>query len=164
VCRVWLPAAQIYWLVGLTLAYVVIAAGYLRVARTRGLGTRVRPYAVAGVALIVLFTAIALVWSRVAPPPFAGEPSAAVRVLYRLIDWTGAIGTALLVLAWVERHVALLLFTLAYLAVVLLPINFGWGVGWGEDWAAAPMLVITGGLLLLGSGGFALSQRRRRPR
>ncbi|MEU4380022.1 hypothetical protein [Micromonospora echinofusca] len=31
-------------------------------------------------------------------------------------------------------------------------------------WQAAPMLVITGGLLLLGSAGFALAPRLRRPR
>ncbi len=74
------------------------------------------------------------------------------------------LGWALLVLAWLERHVALLVFALGYLTVVLVPITFGWGAHWGSDGEFAPMLVISGGLLLLGSAGFALAQRLRQPR
>ena len=44
------------------------------------------------------------------------------------------------------------------------PINFGWGAHWGSQWRFAPPLAISGGLLLLGSAGFALAQRLRRPR
>jgi hypothetical protein len=164
VCKVWLPAAGFYWLAALVLAYVVIAAGYLRVARARGVHARVLPYVVTGVALVVLFAAIAAVWVRLDSPGYPDEPSAFVLVLFRLLGPTGAIGVALLVLAWLERHVALLLFALGYLTVVLVPINFGWGVGWGPRWGFAPMLVISGGVLLLGSAGFALAQRLRRPR
>jgi hypothetical protein len=50
------------------------------------------------------------------------------------------------------------------LVVVLVPVNFGWGVHWGSRWQSAPMLVITGVVLLLGGAGFALAQRLRRPR
>jgi hypothetical protein len=164
VCKGWDPAVQIYWLAALALAYAVIAAGYVRVARARGLGTRVLPYAITGVALVVLFTAGVMVLYRLDAPGYPHEPSAFIQVLFRLIDFTGTTGLALLVLAWLERHVALLLFALGYLAVVLVPINFGWGVGWGPHWHFAPQLVINGGLLLLGSAGFALAQRLRRPR
>ena len=54
--------------------------------------------------------------------------------------------------------------TLTYLVVVLVPINFGWGVHWGQRWGGAPPLVISGGVLLLGCASFALAQRLRRPR
>ena len=164
VCKVvWEPAVPFYWPAALVLAYVVIAGGYLRVARARGVDARVLPYVLTGVALVVLFAAVPPAWilpDRQAILP----PSVFVQVLFRLLDPIGAIGLALLVLAWLERHVALLLFTLVYLAVVLMPINFGWGVHWGGRLELVPMLVISGGLLLLGSAGFALAQRLRRPR
>jgi hypothetical protein len=48
--------------------------------------------------------------------------------------------------------------------VVLVPIQFGWGEHWGGRTHFVPMLVIDGTLLLLGSAGFALAQRLRRPR
>jgi hypothetical protein len=164
-CKVWFMGAQIYWLIALTLAYAVIAGGYLRVARARGVDARVLPYAITGFGLVPLFTAIFAVWSSLDPPAYLdGPPSYYVLVLFRLGDWTGSIGLALLVLAWLERHVALLLFTLGYLVVILVPINFGWGVGWGDRWGTVPPLVISGGVLLLGSAGFALAQRFRRPR
>ena len=163
-CRAWFPAVQIYWLSALAVAYMVIAGGYLRVARARGLGARVLPYAITGVALVVLFTAAMTVLDRLDALGYPEEPGAFAGVVLRLIDFTGTIGLALLVLAWLERHVALLLFALAYLTVVLVPITFGWGAHWGSDWQAAPMLVITGGVLLLGGAGFALAQRLRRPR
>ncbi|MEH0842181.1 hypothetical protein V6U81_07285 [Micromonospora sp. CPCC 205711] len=164
VCKVWFQAVTFYWLAALALAYVVIASGYLRVARARGVDARVLPYAVAGVALVGLGFAFAAVWVHLAPLDYPDEPSAFVQVLFRLLDPPGAIGVALLVLAWLERHVALLLFALGYLAVVLVPINFGWGAHWGPHTWFVPQLVINGGVLLLGSAGFALAQRLRRPR
>lgn len=167
VCRIWEPAAEIYWLVALVLAYAVIAGGYLRVARARGLGARVLPYAFTGVVLsVVLFAAVAVgagAWI-VPDPPALRDPSAFVQVLFRLLTPLGGIGLALLALAWLERHVALLLFALGYLTVVLVPVNFGWGNHWGERWGDAPALVISGGVLLLGGVGFGLAQRLRRPR
>ena len=53
----------------LILAYVVIAAGYLRVARARGLGTRVMPYVIVGLALVALFTVLHLVVGNFLPDP-----------------------------------------------------------------------------------------------
>ncbi|MEU6205924.1 hypothetical protein ABZ814_20365 [Micromonospora musae] len=164
VCKAWFQAAQFYWWAALLLAYVVIAGGYLRVARARGLGTRVLPYVLTGVGLVVLSAAATAVWSILDHPYYPDAPPASVQLLFRLLDPSGVIGSALLMLAWLERRVELLVFTLGYLAVVLAPINFGWGVGWGPNWAFAPQLAINGGLLLLGSVGFALAQRLRRPR
>jgi hypothetical protein len=91
-----------------------------------------------------------------------GDLSALGQFLIRLLDPTGVIGLALLVLAWLERHVALLLFGLAYLVVVVAQVDIGWGDHWGDLWAFTPQLVINGGLLILGAAGFALAQRLRR--
>jgi len=164
VCKIWFQTATFYWLAALVLAYVVIAGGYLRVARARGVDARVLPYAVTGVALVALGFAFAAVWVRLDPLAYPEEPSAFAQVLFRLLDPPGAIGLALLVLAYLERHIALLLFALGYLTVVLVPINFGWGAHWGPHTWFVPQLVISGGVLLLGSVGFALAQRLRRPR
>ncbi|WP_432994709.1 hypothetical protein [Dactylosporangium sp. CA-233914] len=167
VCKVWEPAAQSYWLAAMVLAYVVIARGYRRVARARGVDTRALPYVLTGVALsVVLFGAVvagAGAWI-VPDPQELLHPPVFVQILFRLLTPIGGIGLALLVLAFLERHVALLLFALGHLAVVLVPINFGWGVHWGGRWELVPPLVISGGVLLLGSAGFALAQRLRRPR
>ncbi|MEV6814262.1 hypothetical protein [Micromonospora sp. NPDC051296] len=164
VCKVWFQTVTFYWLAALVLAYVVIAGGYLRVARARGVDARVLPYAVTGVALVGLGFAFAAVWVRLNPLAYPEEPSAFAHFLFRLLDPPGAIGLALLLLAWLERHVALLLFAIGYLTVVLVPINFGWGAHWGPSTWFVPQLVINGGALLLGSVGFALAQRLRRPR
>jgi len=163
-CKVWMPGLQAYWVAALAVAYLVIAGGYVRVARERGLGTRVMPYVVTGFALVVIITVGATLLSRTDALGFPDRPGGFALVAWRLIDFTGTIGLALLVLAWLERHVALLLFTLGYLAVVLVPINFGWGAHWGTETWFIPQLLINGGVLLLGSAGFALAQRRRRPR
>lgn len=166
VCKVWEPVSQLYWLVALLLAYVVIAGGYRRVARGRGVDARVRPYVLTGVALaIVLFATLAAgAAGWMVPDSQLVDPSGPVQVLFRLLTPLGGIGLALLVLAWLERHPALLLFAVGYLTVVLVPVNFGWGNHWGGRWQDAPMLIISGGVLLLGGAGFALAQRLRTPR
>jgi hypothetical protein len=161
-CKAWWLSAQIYWWTALLLAYLVIAVGSVRLARSRGLGARVRPFVIAGVALLVVSALFAGAWGLLNYPYFPEEPPAFVEFLFRLVDPTGAIGLVLLVLAWLERRVTLLVFALAYLVIVLVPINFGWGVGWGPQWSFAPQLVIDGGVLLLGAVGFALEQRVRR--
>ncbi|MDG4820849.1 hypothetical protein O7635_03150 [Asanoa sp. WMMD1127] len=161
-CRIWEPVADTYWLVATVAAYAAIARGYLRVVYARGLGSRVLPYMVAGGGLAVaMFAAVAFgagAWI-VRDPQQLLDPSLFVRVLFRLLTPTGAIGLALLVLAWLERHVALLLFALGYLAVVLAPVRFGWLGHWGGVWADGPQLVVNGAVLLLGSAAFALAQR-----
>lgn len=76
----------------------------------------------------------------------------------------GIIGIALVVLARIERNIGLLLFTLAYLALVLLvlPMNEGWGLaGWGIQARFAAPQVVSGVLLLLGAAGFFRAARRR---
>ncbi|WP_033341603.1 hypothetical protein [Catenuloplanes japonicus] len=153
-CTVFYRGAQIYWWTALLLGYLVIAAGYLRVARSRGLGARVLPYVLTGIALVLLSAAATVLALGL------GEPSAALHVVLRLLDPPTVIGLALLALAWLERRATLLVFALGYLAVVLTPINLGWGAGWGDEWGMAPQLAINGGLLLLGSGFFALRRFR----
>jgi hypothetical protein len=160
-CKVWMPGLQGYWLAGLAVAYLVVALGYARVARARGLGARVVPYVITGFALVVILTVGMTLLSRTDVLGFPDRPGGLALVALRLIDYTGAVGLALLVLAWLERHVALLLFTLGYLVVVLVPVNFGWGAHWGTETWFIPQLLIDGGVLLVGSAGFALAQRPR---
>ncbi|SBT45513.1 hypothetical protein [Micromonospora narathiwatensis] len=149
-----------YWPPALLLAYAAIAVCYVRVARARGLGARVTPYALTGVALTVLFTA-AWVAARLYFPTHPHQFPYWVLVLDRLIAPWGTIGVALLVLARLERNVRLLVFTLGYLTVVLVPIDFGWH--WGAFRASfLPQQIINGTVLLLGAIGFALAGRRRR--
>ncbi|MEV4760816.1 hypothetical protein AB0J86_37725 [Micromonospora sp. NPDC049559] len=156
-----------YWPPALPLAYAAIAVCYVRAARARGLGARVLPYAITGAATTVVFPAA---WLAVAlylsehpvpdhPLPYWGL------VLDRLVMPWGMIGVALLVLAWLERNVALLLFTLAYLAMVLLvlPMNTGFGpFQWGLRAEMALPQLVSGALLLLGAIGFRLADRRHR--
>ncbi|MFI7547013.1 hypothetical protein [Actinoplanes sp. NPDC049599] len=69
---------------------------------------------------------------------------------------------ALLVLARLERNIALLLFTLGYLAVALtLPTNDGWDSSWGIRAGFAIPQVVCAAVLLLGATGFAVARRRR---
>jgi len=96
VCRVWLRDAQFYWWTALMLAYVVIAAGYLRVARARGLGTRVLPYVLTGVAFVVLSAGVTAALLILGDPYYPNVPPASVQFLLRLLDPAGAIGLALL--------------------------------------------------------------------
>jgi len=58
-CLSYSTAAFVYWPIALVLAYVAIAAFYLRQSQRRGLGTRVGPYIVAGIILSVLVTVAA---------------------------------------------------------------------------------------------------------
>jgi hypothetical protein len=158
-CHEWHRGATIYWPPALLLAYAAIAVCYVRVARARGLGARVLPYVVTGVALTVMFTTVWLLAQHYlrSHPPTSPFPSW-VLLLDRLVAPAGTIGVALLVLAWLERHVALLVFTLVYLAAVLQPISFGPGY----PPMTVPQQVINGTVLLLGAIGFAVARRRHR--
>lgn len=156
-----------YWPPAMLLAYPAIAFCYLRAARARGLGTRVLPFAITGAATTVVFPAA---WVAVAlylsSHPVPGHPLPYWGfVLDRLVMPWGTIGVALLVLAWLERNVALLLFTLGYLALVLLvlPMDAGFGPPhWGIRANMAVPQVISGAVLLLGAIGFAVARRRQR--
>jgi hypothetical protein len=145
----------VYWPIALVLAYVAIAAFYIRRSRARGVGTRARPYAIAGIIVAVALTGVAL-W-ELHNPPATHDPLGLIGLPYRLASPGAAIGLALLVLAWAERSRALLLLTLAYLAAVLVPITFG-PDHFGPPWYSYPV-VFQGTVLLLGGIGFALAQR-----
>ena len=155
VCRAYSDADFVYWPTALVLAYVAIVTFYVRRSRARGVGTRVLPYAVTGIVIALALTGVAL-WTLHHPlnehnPPWLhGVP-------YRLVSPGGAIGLALLVLARVERNRALLLLTLAYLAVVAVPVTFGTD-RFDPPWYSLPA-VSQGTVLLLGGIGFALAQR-----
>jgi hypothetical protein len=154
-----------FWPAALLLSYAAIAYSYIRSARARGLGARVMPYAITGAALTALFTAVYLwVWHYFDTHPVPAHPYPAwVMFFDRLIEPAGIIGIALLVLARLERNPALLLFTVIYLLVVLVPIDFGW-IGHGDRprtfWV--PQQVINGLVLTLGAVGFTLARRRQR--
>lgn len=160
-CRFARRGVLLYWPPALLLAYAAIGYCYVRVARSRGLGARVLPYALTGVGLTVLFTAVWVFAALYFPDHPVRFPEWAL-VLDRLIAPWGTIGVGLLVLARLERNVALLLFTIGYLAVVLVPIDFGWGADWGLRTMFLPQQAINGTVLLLGALGFALAGRRRR--
>ena len=153
ICTVYSDADFVYWPIALVLAYVAIAAFYIRRSRARGVGTRVRPYAIAGVIVAVALTGAAL-WELHNPPL---DPIGLNGLPYRLASPGAAIGLTLLVLAWAERNRALLLLTLAYLAAVLVPTTFGW-IQHAPPWYSLPAIT-QGSVLLLGGIGFALAQR-----
>jgi hypothetical protein len=97
-------------------------------------------------------------------PPAPDAPPTAdwILLLDRLVAPAGTIGVALLVLARLERNLALLAFTLAYLAIVLIPITFGWQMHTSVQAEFLPPQVISGVVLALGAAGFALARRRQR--
>ena len=163
VCAVYSTEGFVYWPIALLLAYVAIAAFYLHRSRARGVGTRVRPYVIAGITIAVLVTAASL-WAAHHPPvdsrDFLGLRVGAqgFDLVNRLAGPACAIGLALLVLAWAERNRALLAVTVGYLVIVLVPIDFGWVIAHPSPWFFLPHLIIDGGVLLLGGIGFALAQ------
>jgi hypothetical protein len=166
ICTVYSTAGFVYWPIALVLAYVAIAAFYVHRSRARGVGTRVRPYVTAGIIIAVLLTCASL-WAA-HHPPIGGldilwlHGPQSFSLFSRLVGPACAIGLALLVLAWAERNRALLLFTLGYLVIVLVPITFGWVITRPTPWAHTPHLVIFGSVLLLGGLGFALAERPAR--
>jgi hypothetical protein len=160
-CEFWRRGVLIYWPPALLLTYAAIAVCYVRVARARGLGARVLPYAVTGIVLTVLFTA-AWVAARLYFPENPHRFPGWLLVIDRLIAPWGTIGVALLVLARLERNVGLLVFTLAYLTVALVPIDLGWQWKGQVGTEFLPQQIINGTVLLLGGIGFRLAERRRR--
>ena len=154
VCTGYSPALLVYWPAALVLAYAVIAAFYIRRSQARGVGTRVRPYVVAGIILVLAMTG-SLVWTLYHPLAFT---LAGPGLLPALSSYPFAIGLALVVLAWAERNGALLALALGYSAVVLVTATVGSVSGHG--WLGFPaQLGIPGSVLLLGGIGFLLAQR-----
>ena len=151
------PWLLVYWPIALVLAYMAIAGFYVYRARLRGLGTRIRPYVVVGIVIAVLVTA-ATFWLFSQQPPTAVSPW--TQLVLQLRSPAAAIGLGLVVLAWVEHNRALAWFSLGYLVVVLTPRT--WFTGLDDQpgpWNFLPRLLITAGVLLLGSLYFARMRR-----
>jgi len=153
-CTAYPPALLVYWPAALVLAYVVIAAFYLRRSQARGVGTRVRPYVIAGIILALAMTG-SLLWALYHPLAFTLDGPGLSSALH---SYPFAIGLALVVLSWAERNGALLALALGYLAAVLLtaaagPASHHGGLGFPVQ------LVLSGSVLLLGGTGFLLAQR-----
>src|SRR2546423_589910 len=150
VCTVYSTAAFVYWPIALVLAYVAIAAFYIHRSRARGVGTRVRPYVIAGIIIAVALTCASL-WA-VQHPPGGGfavlwlHGPQSLGLFYRLASPAGALGLALLVLARAGRNRALLVFTLGYPGIVLGAITFRWGIP-PSPWYLLPRPVIPGSVL-----------------
>jgi hypothetical protein len=168
VCSIYSTWSFVYWPTVLVLIYIAVAGFYARRSRNRGVGTRVKPYVVAGIIIAVVLTA-ASIWLITHPSPNSnvfGLPvhpgSPLWTAAHRLVSPGAAIGLALLLLARIERNPALLVFTLGYLAIVLFLFSGRQGpvMPHPSPWEFLPRLFIDGGVLLLGSVGFALAGRR----
>jgi hypothetical protein len=158
------PTVLAYWTVALVLAYAAIAAFYVKRSRRRGVGTPVRPYVVVGITLAVLMAAVSI-WLTLHPlapapaDPFSTDPAefdvrAGALLIYGLASPMAVIGLALLVLAWVERHRALLAYSLGFLVIVaVLGSRF---ISSPSLWWFLPDLLIPAAVLLLGAAFFAL--------
>lgn len=161
VCAFYSTAGLFYWPIALVLGYVAIAAFYLRRARERGVGSRVFPYTVAGAVLAVVL-GVAAGWAS-HHPPLPGDDVLGVhtaQLFFGLASPALAIGLALLVLAVIERNLALLPVTVVYVALVLVPpADLGWGVYFPSRWYFLPRLLIDAGVLMVAGLGFARIQR-----
>ncbi|MGP9022798.1 hypothetical protein ACT1U9_30890 [Streptomyces sp. BR1] len=163
--------SSLYWTLALVLAYALTAFFYIRRSRRRGVGSPVRPYVLAGIGLVALVAVTEFSATRQITPgatvDFWGldlNPDAGLTAfLERFTGGAASVGLPLLVLSWVERNRALLLFALAYLALELAPISYGWaGIDATSPWSALPRLAVPGVFLMLGALGFALAQRPRK--
>jgi hypothetical protein len=169
VCSLYPSWLFVYWPIALTLAYVAIAAVSIRRSFQRGVGTRIKPYVIAGIVLALALTAITL-W--IAHNPTAHQAFLGGRrvgstelstYLLRLVSPQAAIGLALLVLARIERSWALLAFALGYLVIIVGALDFGWVIPRSSHWVFLPHVIITGGVLILGGIYFLLAERRTTP-
>lgn len=167
-CTVAKQGSPVYWTLGLVLVYAATAVFYIRRSRERGVGSPIRPYLIAGVAIAVLITPTKFWGMPQTPPPggivdFWGLHFNATHgmeaFLSRLTGRAISIGLPLLVLAWIERNRALLLFTLVYIVVELIPVTLGAsGVG---PWSSLSRLAAPALVLLLGALGFGLAERSK---
>lgn len=170
VCAGYSAGALWYWPAALLLTYALISWFYVYRSRQRGVGTRVRPYVIVGVVLVALVT----VWALWAPdhPTFLAQSlrlgsSPPTNILNRIASPAGAIGLALLLLAWIERSWLLLAITIAYLIVVVTAAgqhshhsaSTAAFLPHVSPWAFLPHVLLCGGVLLLGGVILALTQR-----
>jgi hypothetical protein len=153
-----------YWMVSLSVAYILITWFYLWRARRRGVGTRVGRYAWAWLGGLALIGAS--VWAVHAHlnSLTPGDNSLG----FRLAAFTPllAIAAGLFALAWVERHPALAWFTVGYLALAAVVLVSTWPslelshlVGHHPVLFAASRYLAVGGVLLLGSARVARVER-----
>jgi hypothetical protein len=163
-CWIYSNWSFVYWPAALVVAYVAVAAFYLRRSRNRGVGTRVQPYVIAGVVLALGLTTLSIWMAHNPPRPddilglhLQANLAAAA---FRLVAPTAAIGLALLMLSRVERSWALLVFALLYLVIVVAGVDFGWVEPRFSVWRVLPHTAIAGFALLLGAVGFAAAERR----
>lgn len=165
VCRATVPGVLVYWPIALVVAYAAIATFYVRQSSRRGVGTRVVPYVVVGIALAVLLAAASL-WRAVHPRlPSRGITGQFLTPGLTVADLATpavAIALALLVLAWVEHSWALAAYSLGYLVIVLT--NAARVIHSHSVWWFLPQLLIPAALLLLGSAGFARYRPSAEPR
>ena len=154
VCTVYPDALLVYWPAALVLAYAAIAAFYIRRSRARGVGTRVRPYVIAGIILALAMTG-SLLWTLYHPLAFM---LAGPGLLSALHSYSFAIGLALVLLAWAERNGPLLALAVGYSGVVLVTVAIG-SVSGHRGLGFPVQLVTAGSVLLLGGIGFLLAQR-----
>jgi hypothetical protein len=154
-----------YWPVALVAAYLAISWFYLRRSHNRGVGTRVQPYVAVGVVLTVLVSVWAF-WANTHPAVLVDTlhlPSSQLtRFLYRIASPAGAIGLALLLLAWIERSRQLLTVTIAYLVVAVATVGIDW-FAHPTPWAFLPHLLIDGVVLLIGGILLAVAQQAQGP-
>jgi len=161
VCSRYPTLAFWYWPVALVVAYVLIGAIFLRRARSRGVGARVRPYVIGGIVLVAVAMLIGF-WHLEQPLSWVAlggghlpPGSAAAARLFRLIGPLGVIGFGLLVLARVERSRALAAFSILYLVAVAATTPTGFHTGR----LFLPGILVPGLVLLAGSALFAVLER-----
>jgi hypothetical protein len=85
ICTIYSTASFVYWPIALVLAYVAIAAFYIRRSRARGVGMRVRPYVIAGIIVAALAAGVSLWWVHNPPTSQYGQ-LLGMGVLGRLIS------------------------------------------------------------------------------
>ncbi|BAJ26064.1 hypothetical protein KSE_02140 [Kitasatospora setae KM-6054] len=170
-CTAMHQGSPAYWTVGLLAAYAATAWWYLRRSRQRGVGSPVRPYALAGVAAVAALAATAW-WGAGQPAPGADlrlwglqftANATGTLLLQHFLGGAAAIGVPLLVLARIERNGPLALFALGYLLLELLPVTFGWWGAAAGPWSGLARYGVSGLYLLAGALLFARAAHRTRP-
>lgn len=165
-CTIQSALALWYWPVAVLAGYLVVGWFYLRRSHRLGLGSRVRYYVALGLGLTVLVTAWAF-WADTHPAFLAdtlglrpGQPP--TELIYRIASPAGAIGLALLLLAWIERSIALLGITVLYVVVAVATVGMNW-FAQPSPWASLPHLLFDAGTLLVGAVILAAGQHLHRP-
>ncbi len=163
VCHVYSAWGVWYWPAALVVAYFGISVFYIRRAHAQGIETRIRNFVIAGIHVVVIVTAMGY-WAVHLP---IGQvdilglhmQERSLGLLHRIAAPAFAIGVSLMVLAWIEHNRRLSYVVIGYLAIVLMPINFGWNVNQSSNWNFLPRLTIQGTYLLVAGIGFAITQR-----